>query len=83
MPRELADIQPRLDETQRTILELAMQNYSVEEIAEGARWSKRIVQRTLQQVRKELEEIDAKQFQPQFSTVDRALDVGMLWAENV
>ncbi len=83
MPRELADIQPRLDETQRTILELAMRNHSVEEIAEGARWSKRIVQRTLQQVRKELEEIDAKQFQPQFSTVDRALDVDMLWAENV
>jgi RNA polymerase sigma-70 factor (ECF subfamily) len=55
MVEELAALLGSLDETQRTIIELSMQNRSVEQIAEQIQRSERTVRRTIQQVREDLE----------------------------
>ncbi len=55
MVEELADVLSSLDDVQRSIVELSMQNQSVEEIAETIQRSERTVRRTLQHVREELE----------------------------
>lgn len=55
MVEELSDLMSKLDQTQRTIVELSMQNMSVEQIAEKVQRSERTVRRTIQQVREDLE----------------------------
>ncbi len=55
MVEELSDVLGKLDETQRSIIELSMQNQSVEQIADKIHRSERTVRRTIQQVREELE----------------------------
>lgn len=55
MVEELADLISKLDETQRAIIELSMQNQTVEQIAEAIQRSERTVRRTIQQVREDLE----------------------------
>lgn len=55
MVEELSDLLGKLDETQRTIIELSMQNKTVEQIATHIQRSERTVRRTIQQVREELE----------------------------
>ena len=55
MVDELTELLAQLDETQRSIIELSMQNQNVEQIAETIQRSERTVRRTLQQVREELE----------------------------
>jgi len=55
MVEELSDVLGQLDETQRSIIELSMQNHSVEQIADTIQRSERTVRRTLQQVREDLE----------------------------
>ena len=55
MVEELSDVLGHLDETQRSIIELSMQNQSVEQIADSIQRSERTVRRTIQQVREELE----------------------------
>ncbi len=55
MVEELSDVLGNLDETQRAIVELSMQNHSVEQIADQIQRSERTVRRTIQQVREELE----------------------------
>lgn len=55
MVEELSDLLGKLDETQRTIIELSMQNQSVEQIAETIQRSERTVHRTIQMIREELE----------------------------
>ena len=52
---ELANVLGQLDATQRTIIELSMQNHEQEVIAEKVQRSERTVRRTIQQVRDELE----------------------------
>ena len=52
---ELSDLMAKLDDTQRSIIELSMQNLSVEQIAEQIQRSERTVRRTIQQVREDLE----------------------------
>ena len=56
MVEELSDVLGNLDETQRTIVELSMQNHSFEQIADQIQRSERTVRRTIQQVREELEQ---------------------------
>ena len=55
MVEELSDVIENLDDVQRTIIELSMQNQSVEQIAESIQRSERTVRRTIQQVREDLE----------------------------
>lgn len=55
MVEELSDLLGSLDETQRSIVELSMQNRTVDQIADSIKRSKRTVRRTIQQVREELE----------------------------
>lgn len=55
MVEELSDVLANLDETQRTMIELSMQNLSVEQIAEKIQRSERTVRRTIQKVREDLE----------------------------
>lgn len=55
MVEELSDVLSTLDEIQRTIIELSMQNESIEQIADTIQRSERTVRRTIQQVREELE----------------------------
>lgn len=52
---ELQAVMAGLDAQQRRILELALQNHSVEEISEQIQRSGRTVRRTLQQIRSDLE----------------------------
>lgn len=52
---ELQDVMQVLEPTQRRILELALQNQSIEEISQSVERSARTVRRTLQQVRQDLE----------------------------
>ena len=52
---EVQAVMLSLDSQQRRILELALQNYSVEEISKDIQRSGRTVRRTLQAVRSELE----------------------------
>ena len=55
MVEELGDVLSGLDPLSRSILELSMQNLTVEQISEEVQRSERTVRRTLQQVRNELE----------------------------
>ena len=55
MVEELSNVLQNLDSTQRSIIELSMQNRSIEEIANQVQRSERTVRRTIQQVREELE----------------------------
>jgi len=56
MVEELSNVLQDLDATQRSIIELSMQNLSVEQIANEIQRSERTVRRTIQQVREELEQ---------------------------
>jgi RNA polymerase sigma factor (sigma-70 family) len=56
MIEELTDVLSRLDHLPRTIIELSMQNQSVEQIAEAVKRSERTVRRALAQVRQQLEQ---------------------------
>lgn len=55
MVEELSDVLGSLDEIQRSIVELTMQNQSIDQIAVTIKRSKRTVRRTIQQVREDLE----------------------------
>ncbi|MEL7499203.1 MAG: sigma-70 family RNA polymerase sigma factor [Planctomycetota bacterium] len=55
MVEEISDVLAGLDDTQRSIIELSMQNQSVEQIAQTIQRSERTVRRTIQQVREDLE----------------------------
>ena len=55
MIEELSSVLVDLDETRRSIIELSMQNQSVEQIAETVQRSERTIRRTIQQFRDELE----------------------------
>ena len=52
---ELSNVLANLDDLQRNIVELSMQNRDVEQIAEQVQRSPRTIRRTIQQVRDELE----------------------------
>ena len=52
---ELSNVLGGLDDVQRSIIELSMQNQSVEQISEQVQRSERTIRRTIQQVRDELE----------------------------
>lgn len=56
MVEELSNLLQNLDATQRSIIELSMQNHSIEQIANDIQRSERTVRRTIQQVREELEQ---------------------------
>ena len=55
MVEELSDLLKSLDETQRSIIELSMQQLSIGQISKEIHRSERTVRRTIQQVREELE----------------------------
>ena len=55
MIEELSAVLVDLDDTQRSIIELSMQNQSVDQIAESVQRSQRTVRRTIQQFREQLE----------------------------
>ena len=52
---EVQAVMKGLDDLQRQIMELALQNHSVEEISQAVQRSGRTVRRTLQQIREDLE----------------------------
>ena len=56
MIEELTELLANLDPLQRSIIELSMQNQSVEQISEEVQRSERTVRRTLQTIRGELEQ---------------------------
>ena len=55
MVEELTEILSDLDSTQRSIVELSMQNHNVQQIAKTVKRSERTVRRTIQQFREGLE----------------------------
>ena len=55
MLEELTEVLGGLEPVQRSIMELSMQNLTIEQISEEVQRSERTVRRTLQQVREELE----------------------------
>ena len=55
MVEELSNVLTDLDETQRKIIELSMQNQSIPQIADAVQRSERTIRRTIQQVREDLE----------------------------
>ncbi|MEM7454099.1 MAG: sigma-70 family RNA polymerase sigma factor [Planctomycetota bacterium] len=56
MVEQLTDVLSGLDDTQRAIIELSMQDQTVEQIAEEVQRSPRTIRRTIQQFREHLEQ---------------------------